>query len=389
MIEKFFTKVFDKNIKAFNDRSIRTIINQGGTSSSKTYSILQLLIEKAKRSKKKRLTSIISESMPHLKKGPIRDFKNILGPEYSEKDHNKTDNIYRLGNSEIEFFSADEMSKVLGPRRDILYINEANSIPKATFDALEVRTKEKIIIDFNPTCEFWGHELIGDSDTSYIHSTFLDNNRLDKRIVDSILKRKDKDPNWWKVFGEGEIGSVEGRIYKTFKIIEQMPDEFKQERYGLDFGFTNDPSSLTRCGLNGEDLYLDEYIYRTGMTNKDLSDEMGRLGMKKGYDQIIADCAEPKSIKELEELGWFIEPCVKGKDSILNGIGVVNNLNIHVTKRSLNLIKELRNYQYCQDRISGKYYNKPIDMFNHGMDGMRYATTDMMNNGDGFLLWSA
>lgn len=371
------TKVFRKIIDAWLDPDIRIIVNEGGTSSSKTFSSLQLLQMLCEKPRKK-LVSVVSESMPHIKKGCIRDIINIQGNSYIEKLHNKTDSIFKIFNSEIEFYGADAQGKVTGPRRDILFLNEANNIPKSIFDHLEVRTKEKVIIDFNPTHEFWAHtELKGRDDVAWIHSTYRDNTELDPRIVQSIERRRGKDENWWRVYGLGLVGTLEGLIFPKFELIDEYPESVDKERIGLDFGFTNHPSVAIRCGITNDNLYLDELFYETGLTNPDICNKMEAIGLIRGVDKILADCAEPKSIAEIEKDGWFIEPCVKGKDSVNAGISKVKEFNICLTKHSLNLIKEFRNYSWMKNRITEKYMQKPIDDYNHGIDGVRYAVYDM------------
>lgn len=372
----FLTKVFTENLDAYLNQSKRIIINQGGTSSSKTWSILQLLYEIAESSKTPRLISVVSETMPHLQKGCIRDFMKILGESYDENKHNKTNNIYTIGVSQIEFFAVDDPGKSRGPRRDILFINECNNVKKEIFEQLEIRTAEKIFLDFNPVAKFWAHDLIERNDVAFIKSTYLDNDRLDDRIKVSIEMRRESNHNWWRVYGQGEIGSLEGLIYPSFEIIESMPESFDAERMGLDFGF-NDPTALIRAGRRELDLYLDEVIYETGLTAKTLIQRFLDSGIDKSSSHILADNARPEMIEEIHQDGWFIQPCEKGKDSVNSGINLVKEYKLHVTKRSTNLIKELRNYQWKVDKITGKSVDIPIDEFNHALDAVRYAVRDM------------
>ena len=222
---------------------------QGGTSASKTVSINMDFIDKAQRDKEPTTTSMVSESMPHLKRGAMKDFLDIMKKHkyYKEDRWNRTDSIYTFEtDSTIEFFSVDESSKVHGPRRDRLFINEANNIPFNTFEMLEVRTKEIVICDWNPVSEFWFHEEIEGNrdDYDFLVLTYKDNEALDPAIVASIEQRKHRR-SWWKVYGEGLLGEAEGRIYTGWKIIDKIPHEARLERYGLDFGYTNDPTSLT------------------------------------------------------------------------------------------------------------------------------------------------
>jgi len=367
------TKIYKDNIEAYNRGDV-LIINQGGTSSGKTYAILQVLITIALRSSKNLVISIVSETLPHLKRGAMRDFFTIIEPIYNPAHHNKTDSIYTLNKSKIEFFPADDESKMKGARRDILFINEANNVSKSAFDQLEPRTRVATFIDFNPTHWFYAHELQNDPGTTFIKSTYRDNHKLDPKIIHSIESRKDKDPNWWRVYGDGEIGMVEGMVFTNWQQIESFPDG--QYFCGLDFGYTNDPSALVRVMAKDDDLYVDELLYRTGMQNPDIA--RFAVDTLPKYTEIFADSAEPKSIDEIYAYGVNIHPVRKGKDSIMQGIDVLHRYNLKVTKRSTNLIKELRNYSWMKDK-EGRYMNKPIDLFNHAIDALRYAAMSKLS----------
>lgn len=374
------TKVFDRLIGGALSK--RFSVLQGGTSSSKTFSIIQYLICIALKSKSSLIISIVSESMPHLKRGAMRDFFNILGDTYSELYHNKTDCIYKIGNSIIEFFSADNVGKVRGPRRHILYINEVNNIARDIVDQLEIRTSYKCFYDFNPTSEFWVHEdLISSPDCFFDVSTYLDNKYLSKNIIKSIESRKfNKDgtiSDWYKIYGQGQIGTLEGLIYPYFEQVDELPD--KECVYGLDFGYVNDVSALVKTVQTSQDLYIDERLYSTGLTNQDLCAKFAQIGVRKNLDLIYGDNAEMKSIEEIHRQGYFIKPCVKGKGSINIGIDFIKRYNIKVTKTSLNLIKELRNYKWAKDK-DGKATNVPEDNWNHALDGTRYAMTAKIQN---------
>ncbi len=359
------TKVFDKNIEAES----RLVINQGGTSSSKTWSILQLLLLHAIK-RDNLVISVVSETLPHIKRGAMRDFMIMLKDEglYKQTMHDRTNNAFYFGNSFIEFFGADSEDKVRGPRRDILFLNECNNIKQTTFDQLEVRTKERIYLDYNPVHEFWVHELMGyRDDYTYIHSTYRDNDLLDDRIVKSIEQRKHID-NWWRVYGEGETGMLEGLVFDNWQQVDRFPDNCKWVIWGLDFGYSNDPTSIIKLGYYDGALYIDEQLYKTGLTNS----EIANFIKNNDIGQIIADSAEPKSIEEIYRYGINIKGAEKGKDSIMYGITLLQEYPLRVTKRSTNLIKELRNYSWQTDK-EGKQINKPIDMWNHAIDALRYA----------------
>ena len=382
MTQLLTTKVFDRLAVGTLDK--RYTVLQGGTSSSKTFSIIQYLIYLASTNKKSLVISVVSETMSHSKRGVQRDFFNIIGDSYSESNHNKTDCIYKIGTSIIEFYSADNPGKVRGPRRNILFINEVNNIAKEIVDQLEIRTSGKVFYDFNPTSEFWVHtDIISKENCFYDISTYRDNPYLSKEIIKSIESRKfnadGSITDWYKVYGMGEIGTLEGLVYPYFEQVDVIPESSTACVYGLDFGFTNDVTALVKTLQTSQDLYLDELIYRTGLTNQDICLEFSKLNIRKGKDLIYADSAEQKSIEEIHRQGYFIKPCIKGRDSINIGIDYIKKYNLKVTKSSLNLIKELRNYKWSKDK-DGKATNIPEDNYNHGCDGIRYALTNKIQN---------
>jgi phage terminase large subunit len=371
----------------------RYIVNSGGTRSGKTFAVLTVLYNIALT--RKVLISIVSETFPHLRKGAIRDFELILqnAKAWQPEQWAKGESTYTLPNgSKIEFFSVDSPGKVHGPARDILFINEGQSINYEIARHLFVRTKGTIFVDFNPTHEFWAHtELQNDPATEWIHSTYLDNPFLEPEQVREI-ERNRKNENWWRVYGEGLVGQYEGLIFPEIELVDEMPGH--ESFYGLDFGYTNDPSSLVQVQLSGEAIYLNELVYETGLRNIDLSKKMADAGLTK-QDSIFADSAEPKSIDDLYYYGWNVYPAEKGRDSIMYGIDLMRQYTIRITKQSINLIKEFRNYRYDQDK-EGNNLNKPIDTWNHGIDAARYAVvsrlkerlvyTDMSSNNDTLTL---
>lgn len=372
---------------------------QGGTSASKTISILMYLIAKAQgdfeevkndkgeliKKVKPTLTSIVSESFPHLKRGVMRDFLNIMQTQgyYDENRWNRTDFTYEFETgSKIEFFSADQPDKVRGPRRDRLFMNECNNLSLETFEQLEVRTKEFIMLDWNPTNEFWFYSY-GDparpggvkdrDDVDHLILTYLDNEALHPNIVASIEQRKG-NKGWWRVYGEGLLGEVDGKIYKGWEVTERIPHEARLERYGLDFGYTNDPTAIVAIYYYNGGYILDEIAYQKGMSNKDIAD------LLKNSDRamIVADSAEPKSIDELKSYGLNIIGAKKGRDSIRNGIQLVQQQRISVTNSSINLISEYRNYMWKYDR-NGVATQEPEGGKDHLLDALRYAMETLAN----------
>ena len=352
----------------------------GGASAGKTIGILQILIDQAQTNKGK-LISVTSESMPHLKRGAMRDFLNILqGHNYFEsKSWNKSDFTYNFKNgSQIEFFSLDMPHKVRGPRRDILFINEANNIPLETFEQLETRTRGAIWLDWNPTNEFWWYTDILNNRNfqpviDFLKLTYKDNEALGEQEIASIERRKD-NKNWWKVYGLGELGEVESRIYTGWRIIDEIPHEARLERRGLDFGYSNDPSAIVEVYYYNGGWIINEILYQKGLSNKRLADFLSNL--ERPHTTVIADSAEPKSIDEIRSYGINIMPSHKGKrtkSDINPDIQLVQDQPISITKTSINTIKEYRNYLWMTDK-NGKILNEPDpNCAEHGLDAVKYA----------------
>jgi phage terminase large subunit len=340
----------------------------GGTSASKTISILLYLIYRAQSDKEKTVTSVVSESIPHLKRGAIRDFKNILQSHHYWKDDlwNSTDSVYTFETgSQIEFFSSDNGDKLRGARRERLFINEANNVAFDAFNQLEVRTKEFIFLDWNPTNEFWFYsELNGKrTDLDFITLTYKDNEALSPEIVRTIEQRKG-NKNWWLVYGLGQLGEVEGKIYKDWQFIDTVPHEAKIVRRGLDFGYSNDPTAIVDIYRWNGAFIFDEIAFQKGLSNKQIADVLNSTG----NTLTIGDSAEPKSLDEIASYGVMIIAATKGPGSVLQGIQFVQDQKIFVTKRSTNIIKEYRNYLW-----DGKILNEPEHHFSHSMDAIRYG----------------
>lgn len=344
----------------------------GGASAGKTISIIQILMDKAQSDTTPTLTSITSESMPHLKRGAMRDFLQIMEQHnyFDPNRWNKSDYTYTFPTgSKIEFFSLDMPHKVRGPRRQRLFINEANNIPHETFDQLEIRTESEIWLDWNPTNEFWFYtDVMKRSDVDFEILTYKDNEGLQPSVIESIERRKD-NKNWWLVYGLGQLGEVESRIYKDWQIVDTIPHEARLERFGIDFGYSNDPTAIVAIYKYNNGLILDEIIYQKGLSNKQIADILQNQTKKA---LTIADSAEPKSIDEIMSYGISILPAKKGADSILQGIQYVQEQRCSVTKRSINIIKEYRNYLWLTDK-DGKIINEPSPIYNHSMDAIRYA----------------
>lgn len=367
-----------KKITSLSKR-IRAV--QGGTSASKTISILLYLINLAQSDKKPTLTSIVSESIPHLKRGAMRDFKNIMQSHHYWKDDlwNVSDSCYTFETgSKIEFFSTDNGDKLRGARRDRGFMNEANNCTFDAFEQLEVRTKEFFFLDWNPTNEYWFYtDVLGKrDDVEHITLTYKDNEALPIEIVKAIEQRKDRK-GWWQVYGLGQLGEVEGKIYKDWNIIDEIPHEARLERYGLDFGYTNDPTAIVAVYYYNGGYILDEITFRKGLSNKDIADILNN----RPHAMVVADSAEPKSIDELRLHGINVSPAQKGPGSISRGIGFVQAQRISVTKHSTNIINEYRNYLFMVDK-NGKITNDPEGGKDHSMDAIRYALASIIKYDD-------
>jgi phage terminase large subunit len=352
-------------------KRIRVI--QGGTSASKTISIILILIERAQN---KQLTneviSIVSESVPHLKRGALRDFKNIMMEHHywNDKNWNSTDSIYTFESGNvIEFFSTDNGDKLRGARRDWLFMNEANNCTFEAFEQLEVRTKKGVFIDYNPSSEFWVMtEVIPKrTDVDFLIITYKDNEALDKTIVEAIEQRKGRK-GWWQVYGLGQLGEVEGKIYCDWEIIDEIPKEARLLRYGLDFGYSNDPTSIVAILKYNDAYILEEICFAKEMSNRQIAETI----LSAGKSLVVADSAEPKSIDEIATYGINIIGANKGPGSVSNGIQFVQDQKIMVTKRSINIIKEYRNYLWVTDK-DGKILNEPEHTYSHSMDAIRYG----------------
>jgi len=346
----------------------------GGTSASKTVSILIWLIDYC-QSNKNKITTTGSESYPHLEKGAMRDFEIIMKDRgyWQDGRWNKSKHTYYFETGSIaEFSSFDTYGKAHGPRRDTLFLNEANNLSYKIADQLITRTRDIIWMDWNPTAEFWFYtDMLGQrGDIDFITLTYLDNEALDENTIKEIESHKN-NKHWWQVYGLGQLGELEGRIYTGWQILDDMPGfphEARLWRYGLDFGYTNDPAAAVAVYEYNGGYILDELLYHKGLANKQIAD----FFKNQERALVVADSAEPKSIDEIKSYGLMVVPSVKGKDSVLHGIQYLQDQRISVTKRSINLLKEYRNYLWMEDK-DGRIINEPSDIFNHLMDATRYA----------------
>lgn len=373
------------SLKKMLKMKARKKVIQGATSSGKTYGIIPILYDKCLATERIKVT-VVAETLPAVKEGALEIFKNFMYDEFRWRDNcwNASTLTYTLLNrSKIQFKSFDSVGKAKsGGKRDILFINEANHVPYEIADALIIRSKETWL-DFNADSEFWAHTQILKSENSeFLKLTYLDNEAIPTETLEDLLERKRKAEleeqkglkgywwNWWQVYGLGEIGSIQGVVFSNWQTIETLPKESELVGRGMDFGFTNDPTTIVDIYKYNQKYILDERLYKTGLTNSDIWNEFKRLQLDNSI-VTIADSAEPKSITELSRLGMKIQGAIKGADSIKFGIQKMQQEEFLVTDRSVNLIKELRMYSWATDR-EGNSLNKPIDDYNHTIDSVRY-----------------
>lgn len=358
----------------------RITVEQGGTRSGKTYNILLYLILHYSTHHKGHIITICRKTFPSLRGSVMRDFFEILNNLgiYSEHYHNRSDHEYSLNGNLVEFISLDQPQKIRGRKRDFLFINEANELTYEDWQQLVFRTKGKVVIDYNPSDTFhWIYDrVIPREDADFYQTTYQDNPFLDPAIKAEIERLRDTDEEYWRIYGLGERGSNRAAVYQYHQA-ETVPEQAKHIGYGLDFGFTNDPTALIRVWQDGGDLYAQELLYHTNLTNHDISQKLNEIGLGR-RDEVWADSSEPKSIEELYRMGWNIKPTVKGPDSVMAGIDMLKRYRIHVIKGSTNLEKELQNYRWQEDK-NGNLLNRPVDGYNHLMDAMRYAVYNKLS----------
>lgn len=374
-------KVIGPLFRANMDKTVRVYINQGGTSSGKTYTIMQVLIYLAILEAGS-ITTVVGQDLPNLKVGALRDAKTILaGSDWLAGYFNmhESENYLQCSNgSVIEFKSYKDEQDVKNGKRDYLFVNEANGIPYEIYWQLAIRTRNKVWIDYNPSERFWVHnEIKGRRGTKTIISDHRGNPFLSKEEHERIEGIEDKE--LWKVYARGLTGKLSGVIFPNFRIVDSLPERasWKIQGYGLDFGFTNDPTALVHCVIAHGELWTDLEIYETGLTNPMIAEKAKEAGLTKA-DQIIADSAEPKSIAELRNAGLWVIPTVKGGDSIMVGIDILHRYKWNVTRRSTGHIEELQSYKWKKDK-DGKKTNTPVDKFNHAIDATRYFALKRLN----------
>jgi phage terminase large subunit len=339
-----------------------------------------MLITYAAQNPKKEI-SVVAETIPQIKRGALRDFIKIMEwtDNFVPSRFNKSSLTYTFANgSFIEFFSADQPEKLRGARRDVLFVNEANNVDWEAFHQLAIRTRDFIYIDYNPTIEFWAHtEIIGKPDADFIILTYRDNEALPEQIKSEMEKAIEKAKtsdywrNWVRVYVEGQVGQLQGVVFSNWQQVDEIDSSATYLCTGLDFGFSNDPTAAVDIYKLDGKIIVDQVIYQTGLTNP----EIAKI-LKERTRKVIADSAEPKSITEIQRAGVSISPAPKGPDSIMHGIQLIQQYDLLITKRSTDLIKELRGYVW-KTGVDGKATNEPIGYLNHCVDALRYAFTTM------------
>ena len=384
------TPIFERNF----DSTAKIVINRGGTRSSKTYSIAQLsalwLMTGTLGEDEYVMSgtwSTVRKYRTTLDNTVIKAFEEIMHTEgwYSQVKHDKTRKTYKYKTRVVEFIGADDEQKLRGSKRKILYCNEANELGyKEEFFQLLMRTEHRIFLDFNPDDEdIWinteleKRRAADKGDVEVIVSNYRDNTFLSQSLIEEIEYLEDTDPEFWKIYGLGQYGNITGLIYEDVKIIKEVPTNARLIAYGVDFGYTNDPTVVIGVSREGDNVYIQEVEYSTGLTNQDITERITANGLDL-RDEYICDSAEPKSIEELYRMGVNAKPAVKGKDSIVHGIQILKRYNLHVTENSLNVRSELRKYKWMVDR-TGRSLNKPVDKFNHAMDAIRYVALIHLN----------
>lgn len=381
-MHKSTTILFKHNYAATN----HIIVNQGGTSSGKTYAIEQVLFCLAVKNEKQIIT-VVGQDIPNLKSGALRDALAIHGEsdilKRLVKNFNHTDRIFQFKNgSIIKFKSYANAQDAKSGKRDYLFINEANGIEWDVYTELALRTKKRIFIDYNPNNGFWVHDkLIGKPGVQLFISDHRHNPFVEDVLRKKIEALKTEDLELWKVYARGLTGKINGLVFDNWHICETIPQDAKLIAAGLDFGFTNDETGCLQVYKQNGELWVDELVYETGLTNTDISRRLTDSGISK-TTEIVADSAEPKSIEELKRLGWFVTGAKKGPDSIKNSIDILKRYKLNVTRNSVNLRKELGKYKWKTDK-SGRTINQPVDTYNHLIDPLRYVALNKLNTKGG------
>ena len=373
---KIQTNVVYKHLVKSNKK---IVVEQGGTRSGKTYNILLFIIFHYCTNNTGKIITICRKTFPSLRATVLRDFLQILNHYqiYRDEFHNKSSSEYHLFGNLIEFTSLDQSQKIRGRKRDLLFINEGNELYWEDWQQLIFRTQERIILDFNPSDEYhWIYDnVITREDCDFYKTTYLDNPFLEDIIKQEIERLKETDDQYWQIYGLGERATSINTIFKYIEV-NKIPENAKLIAYGMDFGYSNDPTTLVSVYSFEYNLFIKEHLYRTQMTTQDINIFLKEQSLLS--NPIYADSAEPRLIAELRRMGHNIFPSLKGKDSVNAGIDLLKRYKLHITSDSHNAIQEFRNYKWKEDR-SGKLINVPEDKHNHIIDPCRYATYSILS----------
>lgn len=377
------SNVLQRNLELFNDKKVRYIVNQGGTRSSKTYSICQLMILQA-ISQSNITLSIVRASFPALRGSVMRDFFEILNDLglYSKRYHNKTENTYTFANgSMVEFFAIDDEQKVRGRKRDILYINEANELTSIKFKQLNFRTTQKILLDFNPSeTTSWVYDLANKEDARLLLSTYKDNPFLAKDIVRGIEELKDEDEEMYNIYALGLRASSKKNVFNHFKFVPEKPDYFTEFIYAIDFGY-NHPTAMLKLWHHEKEIFIEELIYESYLTTAELIKRFESLEIDVNIP-IIADYARPEIIAEIAQSGFYIKNASK---QVKKGIDLVKTYSVKSYNSSLNIKKEFQNYKW---KTKGDMMlDEPVKLWDDAMDALRYGVMHIDDNNQGWKLF--
>tara|TARA_R110000868_G_scaffold25972_2_gene100619 strand:+ start:1153 stop:2358 length:1206 start_codon:yes stop_codon:yes gene_type:complete len=387
------TRILARTIDA--SKTHKLIIHEGGSRSSKTWSIIQFFLLKALEGEKFVLT-IARSNLTWVKATILKDFQEITCkyniPVSPDINTNRPEQTYNVLGSEFAFFGLDYPQKLHGRTQDYFWINEAMEIGRKEFDQLEMRTKIAGIIDYNPSDDsHWVYDLEKRPDVIVIRSTMIDNPFLPDTIINKIKSYEPTPQNitagtadqyMWEVYGKGNRARLQGTIFNNWDIVEDVPKDANFVAYGLDFGYTNDPTAMIAIYLFNNELYVEELLFNTALTNSDIAEEFKALNVKNS-DIIWADSSEPKSIEEIRRHGYNIKGVTKGQDSVNYGIDLIKEYKMHITRKSINLENELRKYKWMEDK-SGKVLNKPVDAYNHAIDSLRYCVMESLKKKQAF-----
>ena len=353
-------------------------IMQGGMSSGKTIAALMVILSYAMKYRNK-LVTVATDTAPNLREGALRDWKSLLDDTNLiyrfEVKLTTNEYVYRATNTTVEFIALDDPFKARGARRDVLYVNEANRLRQDTFDQLSSRTRDFVVIDFNPSSRFWAHDLVEQypDDCDFFITTYKDNEALSESERLNI-ERHDHKSNWWRVYGLGQIGELENNVYKGWQKIDVLPTDAQLIAYGLDYGSSPDPTALIAMYRTKESIVFAECMEQSNLLNSQICDLISHEIDMRGDKPIYCDYGGGGAslINELTQHGIMAVNADKSSGSVLEGINEIQNIP-HVQYMGKNLEREYLAYQHRVKKGSGEILPTPQDGNDHLMDALRYA----------------